>query len=516
MKTLKHCASFYVFKESVHITDITEDKYRADKDLVSRKDLRRFPDESLIDVWKLCDGDLSKVGINGQDVYRPDLRSSVSIRDRFTVNKVSFLGKLFSKVQIGVGSKHIYVAKDFMRKHRDTRLPDLDGLPHVMTMVVFASSYDASGCYYSGGKLLINDVDVIEAYSRVNKDTNDYYSDDGYSSYGNQIVLFPITSIHEVTEITQGERHTFVFPVYGHFDPFSRIVKNVGNNSKYTTVYDEILEDLNSMVDSTDTDRAHFLGKLEVLEDESICAKFVRFRNSHGDYVPHEHSHGVNQDNSDSELPEFITRITYELDGKPVMVNSNSYVALPVGATNVVINGPAITTSDTSDNHLADTEKLPRLLAEIRDKVIYLKRNFEETIIANIEMTKQEECKLTASDLPKEAFAYVAKNMYFSDTSVRDLRGVDAYIYQLALESKRKLHLVFTNLKEFTSGNSVVPVYYLNSTTSTLVPISRANLPQSDYITAIYTEHDDQGGYDPRYSRLHCTVFIGHIDDAIA
>ncbi len=445
MEIPKHCAPFYVFRESVIITDISEDDYRAAKGLVPKRDIREYPDPSLINVWDLRDGDLSKVGINGMDVFRPDLRSSVSIRDRFEVDTPSFLDNLFNNVKIGVGSKHIYIAKDFMRKHRDARLPDLDGLPHVMTMVIFSPA--GRNYRYSGGRLLINDIDALESYK--------HYNDD---KYGNQIVLFPITSIHEVTEITRGERHTFVFPVYGHFDPFSRIVKRV-SNTEYTTVYDEILDEIDTMPDSDNSDRAMFLSKLEVLKDESLCRKFVMYRIGQGDCVPYEHNHGISE-----------------------------------------------------DDHI---EEMPEILSEIRETVGRLKLRFEDAIRANIEMAKEQECKLTIDDLPKNAFAYVAKNLYFSDTSIKDLRGVDAHIYQLASSAKRKIHLSFVNLNEFINSDSLIPVFIANLDASQMTQISRLGLPRSEYISEIQTTYDDQGGYDPRYTRLYCTMFIGHVDDII-
>lgn len=501
-------ASHYVFKESVYTRDITEDEYRKSKGLCPRNQIRCYPDPTLIKVWDLVDGDLSKVGIDGKDTYRKDLRKSVSIRNRFTMEVPNFLKNLFKKVKLGVGSKHIYVKGDFMRKHRDARLPDLDGLPHLMTLVVLPDSYDHKK-YYSGGELYINDVDVVKEFFK----SGNRYDD----SYGNTMVLFPITSVHEVKEITSGERHTFVFPVYGEFDPFHCIKRQVGTSTTYTTIYDEILDDID---DITQTDcsetRGHFLGKLEALGDRSLCRRFVEYRIKQGDYIPSEHCHGIDpyDRQSDSEddsedAPVFVTRIEYTIDDQRVVVQTNEEHKIPDGAVSIVINA-SLATSSVDDTQKEPTVRLPRALKNIKEEILRKKKRFTDSIEANLIAAKTQDCKLHAGDLPDGPFAYVAKNLYYSDTKEDQLLGVDAYVLQLAKQSNRDVHVSMTDISKFVQRSSVIKAFYATPDNSKLLQFAQVNeIPNSNFITGLYTEHDDQGGYDPRFTRLHCVILIG-------
>lgn len=500
--------SHYVFKESVYIRDITEDEYRKSKGLCPKNQSRCYPDPPFIKVWDLVDGDLSKVGIDGKDTYREDLRKSVSIRNRFTMVVPFFLYNLFKKVKLGVGSKHIYVKGDFMRKHRDARLPDLDGLSHLMTLVVLPDSSDHKK-YYSGGKLYINDMDVVKEFSKTG-----YRCDD--DSYGNTMVLFPITSVHEVKEITSGERHTFVFPVYGEFDPFHCIKMQVGTSTTYTTIYDEILDEID---DITQTDcsetRGHFLGKLEALGDRSLCRRFVEYRIKQGDYVPSEHRHGIDlydrqSDSDDSEdAPVFVTRIEYTFDDQRVVVQTNEEHKIPNGAINIVINA-SLAASSVDDTQKEPTVRLPRTLKNIKEEILHKKKRFTDSIEANLIAAKTQDCKLHAGDLPDGPFAYVAKNLYYSDTKEDRLLGVDAYVLQLAKQSNRDVHVSMTEIAMFVQRSSVIKAFYANPDNSKLLQFARVDeIPDSNFIIDLYTERDGRGGYDPEFTRLHCVILIG-------
>ncbi len=536
----KFVQSFYTFKDYAHITDLDEDAYRSSKGLCPVDSIRCYSDKTRVNVWKLTDGDLTKVGIDGNDVYRPDLRSSVSIRNRFTMSSPDFLKRLFSKVRLGVGSKHIYVQKDFMRKHRDARLPDLDDLPHVMTLVVFPDIENTRR--YEGGQLLIDDKDVFEG--KAASCLRRYSDDDDYgSSYGCPMVLFPINSIHEVTEITKGERHTFVFPVYGHFDQFNRLIRELGSKKVYTTVYDEILDDIDDVHDSDDTTRAMFLGKLEVLDNHHLCRKFVKYRIRQGDYVPSEHAHGINQyddhssdsdsdadsiESSEQDDDPYVTVVEYciaeektklVLDSTTDTFQPQKHV-LPVDARNVtvsiVLRSSILGTQDADQDDEPDEQKvrLPKSLAYIRDKVSALKADFNANLAANVALAKTHESKLSAEMLPMSAFIYAAKNMYYSDMTTADLLGDDAKILQLAKAANRKVHFAFiSDLRRYVREASLVPTYYATTTGELLQMENVTDSFDHGYITSIYTEHDDQGGYDPRYSRMYCVLAIGHAED---
>jgi hypothetical protein len=492
------CRPFYLFKEHAYIYDISEDDYRAANGLCKREDVRRYPDKSLIDVWDLVDGDLSKVGINGQSVYRVDLRKSVTIKDRFRIDHACFLNKLFDTVKVGIGSKHIYTVGDFMAPHRDTRLPDLNGLPHVMTLVVLQNR-----ATYMGGELLVNGENVLELFNRdENADSSDI------------MILFPITSLHEVKQIAAGSRHSFVFPVYGRLDIFNRIFRTMSPCNKYTTTFDEVLISLDKMLrnDYTgyDVDEFHgaLLGKINTLNDVQLSRQFVKCLNILGYFVPTERAHGVPDDYEDSsdeytETSKPRTTVTYLLNNAWTTHVVHTTFKVPATATQITVDQVSET---TTSKYTVDDR-----LEKIRNKVRKIQKLFNENVALNQEIAKKSQANITT--LPNEVFVYAASSMYYSDAAADSLIGVDALVYQLATKAGRKVkHAFIPNLHTYVSASSIINVYYVKK--GELVRITTAELlPDTEYINSLHAEHDDQGGYDCEFDRLHCCLVIGHADD---
>ena len=491
------CRPFYLFRANVKITDINEDAYRTANNLCKKEDIKQYPDPTLINVWDLVDGDLSTVGIKGENVYRPDLRQSVSIRDRFTVKYTEFLNNLFTKYKVGVGKKNIYVKDDFMAKHRDTRLPDLDGLPHVMTMVVL-EQYDR----WRGGKLFINDISVTDLFEK-----NDH---NGWEYTSNRIIVFPITSLHEITPIISGNRHSFVFPIYGVLRSFNLLVKTLHPYTNYTTLYSEVLKDLAKMTPPSYGDsefRGELLGKIDEIGNENLSIAFVKVRNILGDFVPSEKSHGVSDSYSDSGSdhgPIYSNEVvvSYNLDN-----TQHTKRLLAGGSFDVPENAKNIRVQQLR-TLLSDSYTVDDRLSAIHEKVTAL----QEDYLANLELNRKANLQSESSiaTLPTDSFIYVAKNLYYSDTKIENLIGTDAHIYALATKANRKVHVAFIgDLYKYITSSSNIDLY--RSISDVLVKITdRDLLPYTDYIQELYAEHDDQGGYDCKYERLHCCLVIGH------
>ena len=373
-----------------------------------------------------------------------------------------------------------------MTAHRDARLPDLCGLPHVMTLVVFNADR-----YFSGGELRINGVDPLSML-----DTADNYSTQC------PMVLFPITQLHEVTPILRGERHTFVFPVYGELDIFNRSMCYIKSRSSVTTVYSAILADIdkliNNSVDANNSEfRGELLGKLEVLDDEHICRQFIKYRNISGDIVPFERAHGIPDDYEDSDEECGITKVTYTLNNNSVTKEVTDVLKIPDGATDITVYHVEFNSNE-------------RLFA-IRSRIAAMQTQFLE----NIKLNHESATKSKIPTLPPDHFIYIATNLYYSDATENSLIGVDAHVYQLASQAKRKIKLVFVNkLQRYISRDSLVDVYKV--TNDTLVQLTDEDgLPDTEYINSLYAEHDDQGGYDCEYERVYCCLVISHESDTI-
>ena len=481
---MDYCKPFYVFREYAYINDITENDYRASKGLCQREDAQ-YSDKTLIDVWDLVDGDLSTVGIKGKNIMREDLRKSVSIRDRFKMDEPSYLCNLFNKAKIGLGSKHIYVPGDFMAPHRDARLPDINGMPHSMTLVVFSRDLP-----YMGGELLINGINPLNVLQ-----------DPGAA---NPMVLFPINQMHEVTKVTFGIRHVFVFPVYGELNIFNQLVNR--RSYKPVLIYSEIINDLNTLIQGNpfnDEFCGELLGKLETLENERLCEEFVKYRNIRGEYVPTERSHDVPDDYSDScddhEEYDLHNIISYCVDGEQVVKTTSDTFHLPEQATNITVTP----VKELSQNKYDANARLKYILGKVQD----MQQSYLDNIAINRELAIKQ--KSNIESLPKEAFIYVAKNLYYSDANENALVGIDAHIYHLASKNRTTVVNFMRDIYKYAQSTSPIDIYIESDgalkklTTSDLLPTSK-------YIDNLYAEHDDQGGYDCEYDIFHCCIVVDH------
>lgn len=215
--------------------------------------------QTFTDVWALIPKNPSHVSVQNQDIYNPNLRQSVSIKDKFSIPHIPDLfHTYFSKIQIGTGSKHVYYRGNFMKRHYDTRKPDLKELPHIMTLVITDSLSE-----------LIVDGKSAEYYLLNSINSKDHYR-------GKYCVLFTLDCSHEVEPICISERHSFTFPVYGEYNPFWKIPKSVPTYNCYDVILTQ-LEEFNYIEFSI------LEGLLKILNDEDINMMSIRIRLENGE-----------------------------------------------------------------------------------------------------------------------------------------------------------------------------------------------------------------------------------------
>ena len=149
----------------------------------------------------------STVGRHQRTMIEPLYRQSKSLRNQFRIDQTNpqnqiclakYCGSYFHDYFIGLGSKHQYDQGDFMKPHYDTRHPDLQNMPHCMTLVITIETPA-----YQGGDLIID-------HQLINKENP--FSDGRW-------IMFPLTALHEVTPVTLGTRFSYCFPVYGNYKP---------------------------------------------------------------------------------------------------------------------------------------------------------------------------------------------------------------------------------------------------------------------------------------------------------
>ena len=131
----------------------------------------------------------------------------------------------------------------------------------------------------------------------------------------------------------------------------------------------------------------------------------------------------------------------------------------------------------------------------------------EAEIKNNADEDKNAMDNVESLNIPRNAFIYVASNLYYDDATPSALFGFDRRIYELC--KPRKITMRITELDAATIQSFNIKTYIKigNNIIDTTV------LPSSSYVSDMYTEHDDQGGYDPRYRRLHCILIVGDVGD---
>lgn len=449
-----------------------------------------YIDDHNKDVWAMNEGEPSSVGIDGSEHYKPDLRKSISIRNKFIIldNRVRHFKKLFPTYKIGIGSKHIYYSGDFMGKHCDTRLPDLDGLPHIMTCILIRGDFDGGTLYIDDHKIKDSSLKNVPCYS---KRSSDKYHD----QYLN--VVFPINVYHEVKPVIRGERHAFVFPVYGVFDPYACTVQTLQNAPKCTTKYHELLEELDKLIKNpTDYDsdkRSRVMAYVKAMENPYLCSKYAYYQDDCGDTVYHDL-----YDDSYESRKNHVSYFSYILDGQTVVMETKEEVVIPANATNIVINPKGIAG--------------PAILKDIKDTVEMYLEKFNEELLDDREEAKKEEAKkekLKKIELPSGMFIYITKHMYYADVTIDTLVGVDSYIARQCQADGRRVSLSITRLSLDNVEDSDVAIYkYIEEFNWLSMVRHSCDMPKTELIKELNCEFDDQGGYEPYSHKLHCVLCI--------
>jgi hypothetical protein len=184
----------------------------------------------------------STVNIEGKRVVDLQCRDSLSIRDSFETNVD--LSVYIPNYKIATGHKHIYGPGQFMESHYDSEKTPIDDKKHIATLIVICPGS------FTGGDLII-EGNLIE-----------------YDKSVFTCVLMSIKCMHKVDRVLTGERHSFVFPVYGEFNFDLGFSKYYGCR-ELTTIYDQTLEHIATFDGSAEA-AAKLQGYVKMLDDYEL------------------------------------------------------------------------------------------------------------------------------------------------------------------------------------------------------------------------------------------------------
>jgi len=435
------------------------------KDYLSIQDLLKPKDY----VWESClkeaetDLEKSTVGINGEEVYRPDLRQSFSIKNRFKIvyGNPNFVS-LFDTFHVGIGSCHVYRKGDFLKEHQDARLSNVEikikdkiiSLPHIMTMII---TDDPTPLKINGKKM----DQIFERY---------------FNSY---IFLFSLNLPHEV-EPVQKTRISFVFPVYGEYRP-ERLASRI--EVEPFNLYNYVLKELNKrltrclkdreasseerFVDDTD---AMLQCYIEKIKDPSAVQEFVRYR-AVFEYVPTERCHGINMSDEETYLERYIEDCKEDGILKP--------------------------------KNLRQIKLLKRVI-----KIVQEEKQEEEERERKLEekqrMGKKEKVLEEKKNLEKEPivrpFLVMLKGRYLPESKIEDLSYLDESSLQLLKD------LGYDNITFLPRAANLLDFRVFNVKNGELFA-SEDDMRKGEICDA-YPEFDDQGGYDLKYKLVHGFLLV--------
>jgi len=406
--------------------------------------------------------------------YRPDLRKSFSVLDCLELNyPPTAVDNYFTSLYIGPGSKHVYYAGNFMKEHYDTRHPDIlpeprDGrkreqeekLKHIMTLIITDSISElrVNGCYLG------------QPHGR-----------EYISKYG---VLFSLNCPHEVKPV-ENTRVSLVFPVYGVYDPTTKLVKNIKCKSSYR-VSEIVFEQVESVIysltqeyfgkqNTRHIEYAELAGYTRALHNDSINAAMLRVRDISGEYI---------------DRPDYSS-----LEETPYMFYDYTRTDSSFGSG---FTKDPICYENCKSIKVNVVKPIVSLLMNVRDKIKDIIEE-EDAKEEKLKGTEENEAKKGSIHFDPTPFVLVLANRYYNDAKVEDLSPVDKNIYNHLLSRERRVTFVPAGKPE-----NVVNLYFLGPN-----GLSRENvLERPEYTSELSSDFDDGGSYDPHYSLTYGLLVV--------
>ncbi len=417
-------------------------------------------------VWDVEEGEPSTVSVNGENQCDTNLRKSTTIRDKFVYKDEWKLRKFFKDLKIGLGTKHIYENGEFMREHYDSKKPDLDGLPHIMTLIITTDAKSLRVCgkeiSFSGEK---HGWDPVTA------------------------VIFTLNCPHEVLpyEATLNKitgrltpRISIVFPVYGIWR---------GSNAKPrrtagVSCHDEILR---ALEDETDARRIE--GWVKDLGIDKLNRLATLLKN-----IEEQSSDDESDEETDNESDDETKSISSSNASVNVSVitytdESGNEITCPVSKELVIPFAKNLTFKTFSEREIV-IEKMKSL---VRKDKKYLENEFKKFM--NLEAPPVD----AKTVIPSHPFTVSLRGRYLNGATVEDLVGVDAEVYKFLVSKNRQVSFVPNTMMY---DCQLVYNYQRGTSFEGFYEGEGCNKYDILSVSSAGVEFDDSSEYDLHYSRI--------------
>lgn len=400
------------------------------------------------DVWEMTDGETSSVGVDGVSVVDTSVRKSESIYKKFEINNEKKCYSTSESVNI--------IRRLFKKVHFGI------GTKHIYSRGGFMKEHHDKKFpphRLDNGDELPHIMTMI-----VTKSLDDFRicgkSLDTVhireSSYGamHYVILFTLNCPHEVLPVTS-TRHSFVFPVYGIYNGvrMSRV------NNPLKSVYSDFLERID-----------------DVINDSPDCRGLSALYGA---------SKGI------SENIRILTAAICKIRDVYIR-DDDGYNGDDYDDDNCVRN----------DN---DDETVMRLLIILRKMIVEL----EEDVTSEYKEFLNTETAPIPDDIivPSCPFVIVLNGRYLPDSSIADLVPFDKRLYEFFSRSYATdfAPVTRTNMEELKT------YYYIDSNFKLCNGSDYASKRLKKLsVDDVYVEYDDEGGYDPHYSRVRAVLVVNY------
>lgn len=437
-------------------------------------------DKPDLDVWIFRDPDAveSTVGVEGELSVRPELRRSKSVRDKFKFEYRSDFLFYFSKIEIGIGNKHIYSPGDFMKKHYDSRLPPRNGLEHIMTMVVVDYYDDA---LLVDGKRPNPPSNIQEySYNRQHK-----------------CVFFTLNMPHEVVpSITP--RISFTFPIFGIYD-FIGVMKKSCIRKRTISVHEHVFTQVCKYIETTRTkdgeeiDFMRLFGLIKALQNTDLnCRMKTIIRDHYG----HWYDNVELFDDAEKDKVYF----QYRLNPNDAWKETDSLVFrnpdyIEVKSVSPIMNGLLnirdVIRREIDAKTVEKTEEEPEVSKNVENGKVSKGVPHESDFSAQTEQKNPQ--KILNFD--PNPFIAICEKRYFTDSTINDLSVSDRAVYDELLNAKRTVAFVpVAHIFE------CFPVYRIENG---YIGKTETLHSKFNFVSSIDVEFDDNGSYNPSYELVH-------------
>lgn len=431
----------------------------------------------------------STVGIAGSDEkkteVRSELRNSMSIRNKFSIPKCpQNIKQFFTQIHIGVGSKHMYKVGSFMKEHYDLRLPNYGDLPHIMTLIIT-----------NNVKNLI--VDKKRIQDVVDEEKNPY-------NYFDFAVLFSLNCSHEVTLLEYCEnRYSFVFPVYGIYDPLARIYDIISISSKHVqNKFDCVLEQVEDCIKHIEEKKDLSLlegyhgkvnmlhGYIATLSDHVLTTLSILLKQKCGLY-------NISCTSLCGELMDISIESYYHVsfeskDGIKITEYRNDILEL----------------KEMYNIKISPVDHKTTILFNMKSRLANLKISDDIEYRSSLNSISSEmKEKLTQQITKEEGFPLIMtlQGRYYEDSGIEDLIPVDKHVYEEFVKRDMAVKFVplaecpeFCNRRKFLTPRGIEnPDDFDNE-----------DLDDKSLVKNMNLEFDDQQTYSGCYTRIRAALII--------